>query len=142
MGGGRQTMKSNVTAGEFDPLDTWACYRQDGRDLIADWARDKSNRNLSYTVVQNNEELSRVNIDNVDYLLGIFANGHIEMDWKRERGPKGQPSLEEMTTTALRILQKSKQGYVLMVHIQYIPHVCIHIRFYTRSIGIFNTGLG
>lgn len=115
MGGGRQTLKSNVSASEFDPIDSWACYRQDGRDLIAEWIRDKSSRDLAYSVVQNNEELSRLDIDNVDYLLGIFANGHIEMDWKRERGPKGQPSLEEMTVTALRILQKSKQGYFLMV---------------------------
>lgn len=115
MGGGRQMLKSNVTADEFDPIDKWACYRQDGRDLIADWTRDKSSKNLPYSVVQNNEELSRLDIDNVDYLLGIFANGHIEMDWKRERGPKGQPSLEEMTVTALRILQKSEQGYFLMV---------------------------
>lgn len=115
MGGGRQVMKSNVSAGELDPIDTWACYRQDGRDLIDEWMRDKSSRNLAYKVVQNNEELSQVDTDTVDYLLGIFANSHIEMDYKRERGPKGQPSLEEMTVTALRILQKSKQGYFLMV---------------------------
>lgn len=116
MGGGRQTLKSNVSASEFDPVDTWACYRQDGRDLMSDWMRDKSNRNLAYAMVQNNDQLSRLDINNVDYLLGIFANGHIEMDWKRERGPKGQPSLEQMTVAALRILQKSKQGYFLMVH--------------------------
>lgn len=115
MGGGRQTMKSNVSVNEFDALDTWACSRQDGRDLIADWIRDKSERNLAYRVVQNNEELSRVDVDNVDYLLGIFANSHIQMDWKRERGPAGQPSLEEMTVAAIRILQRSKQGYFLMV---------------------------
>jgi len=117
MGGGRQTMKSNVSASEFDPLDMWACYRQDGRDLIEDWTKDKSKRKLAYSVVQNNEELSRVDVDNVDYLLGVFANSHIEMDWKRKRGPRGQPSLEEMTVTALRILQKSKEGYLLMVRI-------------------------
>lgn len=115
MGGGRQVLKSNVSASEFDPIDTWACYRQDGRDLIADWTRDKFNKNLAYSVVKNNEELSRLDVNNVNYLLGIFANGHLEMDWKRERGPKGQPSLEEMTVAALQILQKSKQGYFLMV---------------------------
>ncbi|KAL6259881.1 hypothetical protein P5V15_009791 [Pogonomyrmex californicus] len=115
MGGGRQVMKSNVSASEFDPIDNWACYRQDGRDLINDWTKDKAKRKLAYKVVQNNEELSKVDVKNVDYLLGIFANGHLEMDWKRQRGPKGQPSLEEMTVTALRILQKSKQGYFLMV---------------------------
>lgn len=108
-------MKSNASANEFDPIDTWACYRQDGRDLIDDWRRDKSNRKLAYSVVQNNDELSRVDVGKVDYLLGIFANGHIEMDWKREQGPRGQPSLEQMTVAALRILQKSQQGYFLMV---------------------------
>lgn len=122
MGGGRQTLKSNISASEFDPLDTWACHRQDGRDLINDYIKDKSKRNLAYRVVQSNAELSGIDVDNVDYLLGIFANGHIEMDWKRERGPKGQPSLEEMTVTALRILQKSKQGYFLMVQLLQLSH--------------------
>ncbi|XP_070514231.1 alkaline phosphatase isoform X2 [Cardiocondyla obscurior] len=115
MGGGRQVMKSNVSASKFDPIDTWACYSQDGRDLINDWTKDKYSRHLAHAVVQNNEELSQVDVGSVDYLLGIFANGHIEMDWKRDRGPKGQPSLEEMTVAALKILQKSEQGYFLMV---------------------------
>ena len=115
MGGGRQMLKSNATGTEFDPIDTWAGHREDGRDLIEDWKRDKASRKLSFEVVQNNEELSRVNTDEVDYLLGLFANGHISMDWNREKGPKGQPSLEEMTVTALKILQKSKEGYLLVV---------------------------
>lgn len=110
-------MKSNATATEFDPIDTWACKRQDGRDLIEEWRRDKESRNLLYSVVENNEQLSRVNTRKVDYLLGIFANGHISMDWNREKGPKGQPSLEQMTVTALKILQRSKHGYLLVVAI-------------------------
>ncbi|XP_034192120.2 alkaline phosphatase [Osmia lignaria lignaria] len=115
MGGGRQMLKSNATATEFDPIDTWAGKREDGLDLIEAWKRDKINRKLSFDVVQNNEELSKVDTEKVDYLLGIFANGHISMDWDREKGPKGQPSLENMTVTALKILQKSKRGYFLMV---------------------------
>ncbi|XP_017759952.1 PREDICTED: alkaline phosphatase-like [Eufriesea mexicana] len=125
MGGGRQMLKSNATGTEFDPIDTWAGQRKDGKDLIEEWKRDKRSRKLSFDVVQNNEELSRVNVDKVDYLLGIFANGHISMDWKREKGPKGQPSLEEMTVTALKILQKSKNGYLLVVEgglIDYAHH--------------------
>lgn len=117
MGGGRQAMKSNVTETAFDPIDTWAGQRQDGRDLIEEWKRDKLSRKLSFDVVQNNEELSRVDTNKVNYLLGIFANGHINMDWKREKGPKGQPSLENMTVAALKILQKSKRGYILVVPI-------------------------
>ncbi|XP_076763625.1 alkaline phosphatase, tissue-nonspecific isozyme [Xylocopa sonorina] len=115
MGGGRQMMKSNATATEFDPIDTWAGHREDGRDLIEQWRQDKRSRKLSFDVVQNNEQLSKVDVDKTDFLLGIFANGHISMDWNREKGPKGQPSLEEMTVTALRILQKCKNGFLLVV---------------------------
>nr|XP_050850797.1 alkaline phosphatase-like [Vespula vulgaris] len=115
MGGGRQTLKSNVKPGKYDPIDTWACYSTDGRDLIRDWVKDKRRRDLSYEVVENNEQLYKVDTNKVDYLLGVFANGHIQMDWEREKGPEGQPSLEEMTVTALKILQKSTNGYLLMV---------------------------
>lgn len=115
MGGGRQVLKSNVTGTEADPLDTWACKSNDGRDLISDWAKDKASRKVSFKVVENNEQLSAVDAEETDYLLGIFANSHISMDWKRDEGPKGQPSLEDMTKTALRILQKSPNGYVLVV---------------------------
>ncbi|XP_076390457.1 alkaline phosphatase, tissue-nonspecific isozyme isoform X2 [Megachile rotundata] len=115
MGGGRQMMKSNVEETEFDPIDTWAGKREDDRDLIEEWKRDKVSRNLAFDIVQNNEELSKVDTKKVDYLLGIFANGHIAMDWNRETGPEGQPSLEEMTVTALKVLQKSKRGYLLVV---------------------------
>lgn len=115
LGGGRQMLKSDATAGKFDPIDTWACYSRDGRDLIKEWERDKASRKVSYQVVENNRELANVKTEKVDYLLGIFANGHIKMDWERERGPEGQPSLEQMTVAALKILRKSKEGYLLVV---------------------------
>ncbi|XP_033336693.2 alkaline phosphatase [Megalopta genalis] len=115
MGGGRQVLKTNATGTEFDPIDTWAGSRQDGRDLIEEWRKEKTARNVPFAVVQNNEELFKLNTDKVDYVLGIFANGHISMDWKREKGPKGQPSLEEMTVAALKILRRSKKGYLLVV---------------------------
>ncbi|XP_014603331.1 PREDICTED: alkaline phosphatase [Polistes canadensis] len=115
MGGGRQTLRSNVKSGKYDPIDTWACYSTDGRDLIRDWAKDKQERKIAFKVVENNEQLSMVDTEKVEYLFGIFANGHIKMDWEREKGPEGQPSLEEMTVTALKVLNKSKNGYVLVV---------------------------
>lgn len=115
MGGGRQMLQSNATGTDEDPIDLTHCYSQDGRDLIKDWAADKEKRNFTYNVAQNNEELFNVNTKDTDFLLGIFANEHMSMDWNRNTGPKGQPSLENMTTTAIKILQKSKKGFVLMV---------------------------
>lgn len=122
MGGGRQMLVSNVTASKFDPIDNWACYSTDGRNLIKDWASDKKHRMKSYKIIQNNEELANVNPDDVEFLLGIFANGHLNMDWQRETGPKGQPSLEDMTTMAIKVLRKSQNGYLLVV-IRYILNI-------------------
>lgn len=70
MGGGRQCLLSNVTATDTDPIDSWACYSTDGRDLIADWRQDKTISNLKHAVVQNNKELNDLVADNVDYVMG------------------------------------------------------------------------
>ncbi|OXU21501.1 hypothetical protein TSAR_009716 [Trichomalopsis sarcophagae] len=115
MGGGRQMLQTHVWETETDPIDTWAGRRQDGRNLINDWITDKKGKNAAFSVVQTNEELAAVDHKKTDYLLGIFANGHIPMDFKRDKSPKGQPSLEEMTVAALKILKKSDEGYLLVV---------------------------
>lgn len=47
MGGGRQMLKTNATGTEYDPIDEWAGHRQDGKDLIEEWKRDKSSRGLA-----------------------------------------------------------------------------------------------
>lgn len=110
-------LQTNVNTTENDPIDRWASQRKDGRNLISDWVTDKKSRAASFSVVQNNEELAYVNYDEVDFLLGIFANGHLSMDYKRDKGGKGQPSLEEMTIAALKILRKANNGYLLVVRL-------------------------
>ncbi|XP_046488848.1 alkaline phosphatase isoform X1 [Neodiprion pinetum] len=125
MGGGRQQLQSNSTGLENDEVNTWSCYRQDGRKLIDEWAADKTARNFSNVVVQNNEELFSVDTENTDFLMGIFNNAHLSMDWNRDTGPKGQPSLENMTVAAIKILQKAEKGFVLAVEgglIDYAHH--------------------
>ncbi|CAG5092236.1 Similar to ALPL: Alkaline phosphatase [Cotesia congregata] len=115
MGGGRQMLKSNSSGTKIDPIDTWACYSQDGRHLMEDWASDKSARKFRHQIVQNNEQLRAVDPDDVDFLLGVFANGHLNMDWQRIDTPEGQPSLEEMTIMAIRVLRKAAKGFLLVV---------------------------
>lgn len=70
MGGGRQCLLSNVSDTPADPIDRWSCVSADGRDLIRDWASDKEKRKLHHATVTNNEELERLNVENVDYVLG------------------------------------------------------------------------
>lgn len=75
MGGGRQCLVSNVADTPADPIDRWSCKSSDGRNLIRDWSIDKEARKLLHATVANNEELDRLNVENVDYVLGkIFID--------------------------------------------------------------------
>ena len=76
MGGGRQCLVSNSNGTDKDPLDHWSCIRMDGLDLIEKWKKDKNKRALPNAVVQNTDELRKVNFDKVEYLMGesIYNN--------------------------------------------------------------------
>ncbi|CAH1406610.1 unnamed protein product [Nezara viridula] len=116
MGGGRQILKTNSTPFPEDPIVMKkSCVRTDGRDLIKEWAEDKAAKELKYAVANNTGTLRDVDIENTDYLLGIFANDHMLYEYKRDNSEAGMPSLAEMTTTALKILKKNDNGFLLMV---------------------------
>ncbi|CAK1583040.1 unnamed protein product [Parnassius mnemosyne] len=114
LGGGRQVLVSNSTGTPDDPISSWSCYRQDGRDLIDVYKKDKETRGLRYKVVSNTRELENVD-DNVEYLFGIFANEHMKYEFERNKGPEGQPSISDMTKVAIKILKKNPNGFFLMV---------------------------
>lgn len=69
MGGGRQCLISNVNGTNADPIDTWACYSKDGRNLIKDWKLDKVKRGSTYAIVKNSHELENVDL-NTEFVLG------------------------------------------------------------------------
>ncbi|ALC49837.1 CG16771 [Drosophila busckii] len=115
MGGGRQMLVSNVSGTVADPLDTWSGQSADGRNLIEDWRRYKTEQGVSHAVVQNNGELQKLNTANMDYVLGIFANGHLKYDHERDASEAGMPSLANMTRKALQVLGNSDTGYLLVV---------------------------
>lgn len=60
MGGGRQCLVSDVLDSEADPVDTWACNRRDGRNLINHWAGLRRERLETYSVVSNTGQLAAV----------------------------------------------------------------------------------
>lgn len=68
MGGGRQCLMSNVTGTPKDPVDTWACYSDDGRDLISEWYRSKSKKQRA--IASNNQQLHSIIPNQTEYLMG------------------------------------------------------------------------
>lgn len=89
------------------------CTRSDGRNLTHEWLENRSNAKY----VTNNRELKSIDLNNVDYVLGLFANNHMSYDSLRNREANGEPSLTDMTKSAIKILnnKNNKNGFVLMV---------------------------
>ncbi|KAK6639829.1 hypothetical protein RUM43_008104 [Polyplax serrata] len=125
MGGGRQCLTWNITNKTSDPIDTWACRRNDGRDLIKLWETDKIDRKVNYKIVSTTQDLLKLDYNKTEFLLGVFANSHIAYEDERDKSPGGMPSLKEMTVAAIKLLQKNTNGFVLMVEgglIDYAHH--------------------
>jgi len=64
--------------------------------------------------VDNRDDLRRVDAENADKLLGVFAKSHLDPITQRESN-SSQPSLREMTVKALEILARNPSGFFLMV---------------------------
>ncbi|XP_046973622.1 alkaline phosphatase-like [Vanessa cardui] len=115
LGGGRQAFLTDVTETPDDPIDSWGCVREDGRNLIEDYKLDKQRRGLRAAVVNNNLELNSLNLNNTDYLLGLFANTHLKYEHERDAGPNGTPSLSQLVEAAVTVLRRNEKGFFLMV---------------------------
>ncbi|KAJ8320704.1 hypothetical protein KUTeg_002291, partial [Tegillarca granosa] len=120
-GGRRYFLKQNT----LDPKDglknNWA-QRNDGIDLIEVWKKDKQDRNVTSEYVWNKKQFEDLNPETTDFALGLFGAGHLQYDVDRDQGPQGEPSLSEMTTKAIQILQRNEKGYFLLIESGRIDH--------------------
>lgn len=115
LGGGRKNMLDRSMADISG--DDKKGKREDGKNLIEDWIKMKKNGDLRHRYVTNKTDFDNVDIENTDYLLGLFNYDHMkyEHDRKQEE-PLMEPSLSEMVEKALGILQRNTEhGYFLFV---------------------------
>ncbi|XP_075217521.1 membrane-bound alkaline phosphatase-like isoform X2 [Lycorma delicatula] len=111
LGGGRGTfLPVTEKDPEYKNLTGW---RTDKRNLIDYWIEDKKAHNLTAKFVWNRVELTKSEYDDSDYLLGLFEPGH--MKYHMEADENTEPTLEEMTETAIKKLQKEDKGFFLFV---------------------------
>ncbi|XP_055594225.1 alkaline phosphatase 4-like [Uranotaenia lowii] len=126
LGGGRDTFGARIPEQlknkiVFNGSMEKTCIRQDGRDMVKEWLNSKNGTKVEY--VWNTAQLNNVEVDEVDYLLGLFADTHMSYEKVRDKGEGGEPSLAEMTEKALRVLKrKNSNGYVLLVEGGRIDH--------------------
>ncbi|EDW59044.2 alkaline phosphatase 4 [Drosophila virilis] len=118
LGGGLSPMgafnESEVQTVQFEGGTETICKRNDERNLAKEWLQRHANDSADAALVYTREQLMKVDVEEVDHLMGLFRNNHITYSIAREQG---EPSLKEMTETAIGVLERGKQspGYVLLV---------------------------
>lgn len=108
MGGGR---KHFTPSSVVDHENGQKGMRNDSKNLIEQWKLQKVDKRAKY--VDNLVDLLRVNTNEVDYLLGLFAPDHIE--YTDNLTMNHDPTLRNMTSMAIKILSKNPNGFFLMV---------------------------
>ncbi|XP_061398595.1 membrane-bound alkaline phosphatase-like [Musca vetustissima] len=83
--------------------------RDDGLNLLNTWQIMHPDGAL----VTNRDELLNVNTANVSHIMGIFNTK--SMNYQAVADKSKQPSLSEMTETALKLLQRNEQGYFVFI---------------------------
>ena len=116
LGGGRSYFMPNTIADPEYPSQKGR--RKDGRDLTLEWTSKYNNSDF----IWNQAQFDAINPAKTDHLLGLFERSHMRYEADRKDDAAGEPSLAEMTDKAIKILQKNKKGYYLMVEAGRIDH--------------------
>jgi len=116
MGGGRTEF---MRAGVADPEYAGQVGRRlDGRDLIAEWKAGHPRG----AYVWSERQLKALDLAHTPRLLGLFEPSHMNYEHERQQDPAGEPSLAEMTTSAIEVLKQNPNGFFLMVEGGRIDH--------------------
>ena len=90
--------------------------RADGRDLV------KEMQDQGYNFVSSGTDLAKIDPSKTKKLLGLFNASHMNYDLDRTNKKIDEPSLADMTTKAIDVLQAKNKSFFLMVEGGRIDH--------------------
>lgn len=106
MGGGRQKLLPRSVVDEEGSRG----QRLDGKNLIEEWKKQKKLKKAKY--VWNKNDLLNLP-DDTDYVLGLFESSHLQ--YHLDANPETEPTLAEMVEAAIKVLDKTPEGFFLFV---------------------------
>ncbi len=122
MGGGRRHfIPKDVAFNVEKPAESGAeGDRTDGRNLPEEWLAKYADMNVAY--VTDKAEFEAIDTESTDKLFGLFNESHMQYEADRGNDIAGEPSIAEMTKTAIEVLDNNPEGFFLMVESGRIDH--------------------
>lgn len=112
MGGGRRMFLDET----FTDEEGGKGSRTDGRNLIEEWQNLQRVKQRKFNYVWNKSQLQRLDLDNTDYVLGLFETDHCHYNLDiRNQNLDDEPTLAEMVEVAVKLLENNEKGYFLFV---------------------------
>ena len=119
MGGGRRHfLPRNDAANSPDASSAVEGDRTDERNLVTEWTSKYANG----TYIYDQTGFDNVDTESTERLFGLFNESHMQYEADRANDIAGEPSLTEMTETAISILDNNDDGFFLMVEAGRIDH--------------------
>lgn len=119
MGGGRRHfLPKDASYNSPDAVSSTEGDRKDGRDLTAEWKAAYPSG--SYVYDQNG--FDSIDPESTERIFGLFNESHMQYEADRKNDIAGEPSLSEMTSKAIKVLDNNKKGFFLMVEAGRIDH--------------------
>lgn len=119
MGGGRRHfLPKDAAFNSPDASSSVEGDRTDNRDLTAEWTTLYPNGRYIY----DQSGFDGLNTETTERVFGLFNESHMQYEADRSNDIAGEPSISEMTETAIKILDNNDDGFFLMVESGRIDH--------------------
>ncbi|MGB1263642.1 MAG: alkaline phosphatase [Cognaticolwellia sp.] len=117
-GGRRHFLPKDAAFNSDDAVSAIEGDRTDGVDLTAKWQEQYQHGQY----VMDQAGFDAIDADSTTQVLGLFNESHMQYEADRGNDVAGEPSLTELTSKAIDILDNNEKGYMLVVEAGRIDH--------------------